>query len=382
MLDAGIIRGMKPFLVFDIKQIFCSTHHTFFIISLQSSTPIVAAMNGRRGNMMSARPSTSARQVAIIMVAGMIAATSAFQLPHSHHKFSLQSTSHHVSHRVRILSLEMASSGQDGGSKGTGKRKRRKRKKVEADSTPTLTATKDAVEASTTVSEQETDEKKQSAKAMAQQILAQEEMMFDDNVDDDLTSFTPQKLEENDRIAAAAQRAGYSVSGGQGTNANDGTQLEDFFDSREFLQRKREKQLEDASKEGKPSSAVPTKKKIKRSDIKAYTKLLELDPIADEDDSYFEDEGIDVISALLGDVEPGIGNDSDESANKSGKKVQKRTSFLGVGSGPLQVGHTFGALSVILCAFVEYPGFPLTNLPDQLRGALQGGTCVFMCVYV
>ena len=81
----------------------------------------------------------------------MMAATSAFQLPHSHHKFSLQSTSHHVSHRVRILSLEMASSGQDGGSKGTGKRKRRKRKKVEAgppsvekvDSAPT--ATKDAV---------------------------------------------------------------------------------------------------------------------------------------------------------------------------------------------------------------------------------------------
>lgn len=319
--------------------------------------------------MMSARPSTSARQVAIIMVAGMMAATSAFQLPHSHHKFSLQSTSHHVSHRVRILSLEMASSGQDGGSKGTGKRKRRKRKKVEADSAPTLTATQDVVEASTTVSEQETDEKKQSAKAMAQQILAQEEMMFDDD-DDDLTSFTPQKLEENDRIAAAAQRAGYSVSGGQ---ADDGTQLEDFFDSREFLQRKREKQLEDASKEGKPSSAVPTKKKIKRSDIKAYTKLLEMDPIADEDDSYFEDEGIDVISALLGDVEPGVGNDSDESANKSGKKVQKRTSFLGIGSGPLQVGHTFGALSVILCAFVEYPGFPLTNLPDQLRGALQGG---------
>lgn len=99
-----------------------------------------------------------------------------------------------------------------------------------------------------------------------------------------------------------------------------------------------------------------------------------MDPLADEDNSYFEDEGeIDVISALLGDVEPGVGESSDETTNKSGKKVQKKTSFLGIGSGPLQVGHTFGALSVILCAFVEYPGFPLTNLPDPLRGSLQGG---------
>jgi hypothetical protein len=188
-------------------------------------------------------------------------------------------------------------------------------------------------------------------------------------------------LEEDDRIAAAAQRAGFSISGDNrdkqvaNKGSGSGTQLEDLFDSREFLQRKREKQIEENSASTLASTGVPAKKKIKRSDIKAYNKLLEMDPIADEDSSYFEDEGIDFISALLGDVEPGVGNESDESSNKTGKKVQKKTSFLGIGSGPLQVGHFIGALGVILMAFVEYPGFPLTNLPDPLRASLQGGTC-------
>lgn len=300
-------------------------------------------------------------KVAIILAAGVMAA-SAFQLPHHHHgSLSWQLT-------PRLTVVEMAGDG----SGNVSKRRRRKRKKADAASVTTEVVTTPAAEPAPAVepvgseatSASATDEKKKTAKAMAQELLAQEQMMYDE---DDLTSFTPQKLEEDDRIAAAAQKAGYNVAGGSES------QLEDLFDSREFLQRKREKQLEDASKEGKPSSAIPTKKKIKRSDIKAYTKLLEMDPLADEDDSYFEDEGIDFISALLGDVEPGVGTESDENTNKSGKKVQKKTSFLGIGSGPLQVGHFIGALGVILMAFVEYPGFPLTNLPDQLRGALQGG---------
>ena len=48
-------------------------------------------------------------------------------------------------------------------------------------------------------------------------------------------------------------------------------------------------------------------------------------------------------------------------------------SFVGIPSGPLQVGHFIGALVIVLMAFVEYPGFPLTNIPTPLRGALQGG---------
>jgi hypothetical protein len=47
--------------------------------------------------------------------------------------------------------------------------------------------------------------------------------------------------------------------------------------------------------------------------------------------------------------------------------------FLGIPPGPLQVGHFIGALGIILCAFIEYPGFPLTNLPTPLRDSLQGG---------
>ena len=80
--------------------------------------------------------------------------------------------------------------------------------------------------------------------------------------------------------------------------------------------------------------------------------LLEQQPFADADDSFFEEEEYGTVSALLG-----------ERAEK----------FLGIPSGPLQVGHFIGALGIALMAFVEYPGFPLTNLPTPLRGALQGG---------
>jgi len=122
-------------------------------------------------------------------------------------------------------------------------------------------------------------------------------------------------------------------------------------------------------------------KRIKRSDIEAYTRLLEMDPLADEDSRYFEEESnVDFISALLGDVEPNVKN-TDGEENRTGKKMVKKTSFLGIGSGPLQLGHTFGSLAIVLCAFVEYPGFPLTNLPDPLRGALQGGERVCFYVY-
>lgn len=266
---------------------------------------------------------------------------------------------------------------------GTSKRRRRKRKKVTSEAASNASATTASSSPAKPTATTETpppsptdnNAKKQSAQALAAQLLAQEQMMYDE---DDLTSFTPQKLEEDDRIAAAASKAGFSLQNNQqaAAAAEDGTQLEDLFDSREFLQRKREKQLEDQSKVGKPSSVIPTKQKIKRSDVKAYTKLLEMDPLADEDSSYFEDENegnISIIQALLGDVEPGVGTDTDEASNKSGNRVQKKTSFLGIGSGPLQVGHFIGALGVVLMAFVEYPGFPLTNLPSQLRGALQGG---------
>jgi hypothetical protein len=79
---------------------------------------------------------------------------------------------------------------------------------------------------------------------------------------------------------------------------------------------------------------------------------LEQQPYADADASFFEEEEYTTISALLGE----------------GAKP-----FLGIPTGPLQVGHFIGALVIVLMAFVQYPGFPLTNLPTPIRGALQGG---------
>ena len=159
-------------------------------------------------------------------------------------------------------------------------------------------------------------------------MLAQEKMMYDQ--EDDLTTFTPVPLSTS-AINAAATKAGFDLDPPK-------EELNDLFDAGEFLSKKRERQLAELENaEGNP--AVPTKKKINRSDIQAYTKLLEMDPLADEDSRYFEDENeVDIISALLGDVEPGVGVETDEE-NRTGKKVVKKTSFLGIGSGPLQVGH-------------------------------------------
>jgi hypothetical protein len=83
-------------------------------------------------------------------------------------------------------------------------------------------------------------------------------------------------------------------------------------------------------------------------------KLLEQQPYADADDSFFEEQEYSTVSALLG---------------------ERAKPFLGIPTGPLQVGHFIGALVIVLMAFVEYPGFPLTNLPSPLRVALQGGEC-------
>ena len=81
-------------------------------------------------------------------------------------------------------------------------------------------------------------------------------------------------------------------------------------------------------------------------------KLLEQDPYADADPSFFVEEEYGPISALLG---------------------ERAKPFLSIPTGPLQVGHFIGALVIVLMAFIEYPGFPLTNLPTPLRGALSGG---------
>jgi hypothetical protein len=79
---------------------------------------------------------------------------------------------------------------------------------------------------------------------------------------------------------------------------------------------------------------------------------LEQQPYSDADDSLFEEEAYSTVSALLG---------------------ERAKPFLGIPFGPLQVGHFIGSLGIILMAFVQYPGFPLTNLPTPVRECLQGG---------
>jgi len=122
-------------------------------------------------------------------------------------------------------------------------------------------------------------------------------------------------------------------------------------DIRDTLRRKK---MEVANKGG-PGGAMEDnmpKTKIDRNDRVALMKLLEQDPYADGDDSFFFEQDYTLISAWLGE----------------GTKP-----FLGIPTGPLQVGHFIGSLVIVLMAFIEYPGFPLTNLPTPLRGALQGG---------
>jgi len=130
--------------------------------------------------------------------------------------------------------------------------------------------------------------------------------------------------------------------------ASTETSLPPLPDIRDVLKKKQiEEDLARIQKEKEAS-----KVRIKRSDTAAFNRLLEQSPYNDSDDTLFEEEKYTTVSALLGE----------------GSKP-----FLGIPTGPLQVGHFVGALGITLMAFVEYPGFPLTNLPDPLRGALAGG---------
>lgn len=81
---------------------------------------------------------------------------------------------------------------------------------------------------------------------------------------------------------------------------------------------------------------------------------MESNPFGDADDTLFEQEEYNAVSALLG---------------------ERAKPFLGIPTGPIQVGHFIGALGIVLMAFVDYPGFPLTNLPTPVRECFQGGRC-------
>lgn len=160
-----------------------------------------------------------------------------------------------------------------------------------------------------------------------------------------LANFSPsvkKKMSLNDAVPST----NLSPVGGDGFLETQDKSLVALPDIRDALKLKEMKKVEEEEKEAR------ARPKISKKDKKAYLQLLEEQPFADADPSYFEDEKYGTISALLGE----------------GAKP-----FLGIPPGPLQVGHFIGALGIVLCAFVEYPGFPLTNLPTPLRDALQGG---------
>eukprot|EP00547_Thalassionema_nitzschioides_P001157 CAMPEP_0194211966 /NCGR_PEP_ID=MMETSP0156-20130528/11416_1 /TAXON_ID=33649 /ORGANISM="Thalassionema nitzschioides, Strain L26-B" /LENGTH=305 /DNA_ID=CAMNT_0038939659 /DNA_START=139 /DNA_END=1056 /DNA_ORIENTATION=- len=113
--------------------------------------------------------------------------------------------------------------------------------------------------------------------------------------------------------------------------------------------RKREMQGEIARIKEEEKELKP---KVKRGDLDAYQKLLQKNPFGDADEELFIEENYSAVSALL---------------------AERAAPFLGIPSGPIQVGHFIGALGIILMAFVEYPGFPLTNLPTIARECLRGG---------
>jgi hypothetical protein len=99
---------------------------------------------------------------------------------------------------------------------------------------------------------------------------------------------------------------------------------------------------------------------LTHSCIIVFLQLLEQQPFADADDSYFEEEEYGTVSALLG---------------------ERAKPFLAIPFGPLQVGHFIGSLVFVLMAFIEYPGFPLTSLPSSVRGCFQGGTYILAKTY-
>jgi hypothetical protein len=112
-----------------------------------------------------------------------------------------------------------------------------------------------------------------------------------------------------------------------------------------------------------PERNEGSKAKIKRSDKPAFLKLREQQPFADADadDPLSEPEEYGSASALLG-------------------ERAKPPAFGVPGRAPLRVGRFAGALGAFLVAFVEHPGFPLTNFPTPVRDALHGGLAAGLAV--
>ncbi|CAM9135823.1 unnamed protein product [Chrysoparadoxa australica] len=116
------------------------------------------------------------------------------------------------------------------------------------------------------------------------------------------------------------------------------------------LSRKSEKKAKKA--ESLPDKPAP----VSRKDIKSFTRLLELDPEADSDDTLFTTPEYDSFSAVLGESRP----------------------FLGIPNAYIQIGHLILLVASLVCGLLYTPGagFPLTELPKEIRSFIQEGLLI------
>jgi len=246
---------------------------------------------------------------------------------------------------------------------GKKKRRRRKRKKEEGTSAPVAAA---ATTTTTTTTPVASPPPAVETPPPAATTLASESSSSVDTIAESPPTFEGEEINvadiqnvasfnfqgDNPLEASAPEAVDEAIVQGGSAGA---VQQEDgsipLPDIKDALRRKKMEATSQTAPGGPMEDNMP-KEKIDRTDRAALLKLLEQDPYADGDDSFFYEQEYTSISAWLGE----------------GTKP-----FLGIPTGPLQVGHFIGALVIVLMAFVEYPGFPLTNLPTPLRGALQGG---------
>ena len=129
------------------------------------------------------------------------------------------------------------------------------------------------------------------------------------------------------------------------------------------LEAKRLARVESEKKAAESSviKSTDSANRIRRKDIDELRNLLELDPTADMQDDMFQSE-YDITSMVLG---------------EAGKP------FLGfIQPAYLQITHLILLATSIVCAFVEYPGNPLTELPVELRDFLKSGLAIICSINV
>lgn len=126
--------------------------------------------------------------------------------------------------------------------------------------------------------------------------------------------------------------------------------LPDFED----FKRKEEKKEAEAE-QSEPESFLPLPERTRQNMLDA----LELDPFADSDFERFESEDYDLVSALIG---------------------EGSRPFLGIPLPYLQTGHSALLLTILVMAFVDVAGNPLTELPTEIRDFFKTGLLVVYAI--